>query len=79
MNLLQVVSISGDKVLPFYKNRKVVYVQRKENKKSAQLYGTRLNSLQTFLLMFMGIEPKGIEIIYIDENGKINFQNKPHL
>ena len=59
----------GDKVLPFYKNREVVYVQRKENKTSAQFFGSSLNGIQTFNLMFRGIEPEGIEVIYIDEMG----------
>ena len=57
----------GDKVLPFYRDRAVVYVQRR--KSGAQFLGTRLNSVQSFNLIFIGIEPKGIEVIYIDKMG----------
>ena len=59
----------GDKVLPFYKNREVVYVQREENKTSAKFFGSSLNFVQRFNLMFIGIEPEGIEVIYIDKLG----------
>ncbi len=59
----------GDKVLPFYQNRDVVYVQRKDNGPNVQYFGTRLNSMQIFLLNIFGIEPKGVEVIYIDKLG----------
>ena len=59
----------GDKVLPFYKNREVVYVQREENKTSAEFLGSSLNDVQIFNLLFRGIEPEGIEVIYIDKLG----------
>ncbi len=59
----------GNKVLPFYKNRDVVYVQREENETSAKFFGSSLNDIQVFNLMFRGIEPEGIEVIYIDEMG----------
>ena len=59
----------GNKVLPFYQNRDVVYVQRHEDKISAQYLGTILNYEQRFNLMFRGIEPEGIEVIYIDKLG----------
>ncbi len=66
----------GDKVLPFYKNREVVYVQRIENSTSTRYYGTLLSPLQRFNLNFRGIEPEGIEIIYIDEMGN-QLSDKP--
>lgn len=59
----------GDKVLPFYKNRDVVYVQRKKNMTSAKFFGSSLNDVQKFNLMFRGIEPDGVEVIYIDDMG----------
>ena len=59
----------GDKVLPFYKNREVVYVQRVENSTSTRYYGTLLSPLQRFNLIFRGIEPEEIEVVYIDEMG----------
>ncbi len=58
----------GDKLLPVYRDRAVVYVQRR--KSGAQFLGTRLNAVQSFNLIFIGIEPKGIEVIYIDKMGK---------
>ena len=57
----------GDKVLPFYRDRDVVYVQRHES--GAQYNGVKLTAEQRFNLIFRGIEPEGIEIIYIDELG----------
>ncbi|MDE0484022.1 MAG: hypothetical protein OXI67_15700 [Candidatus Poribacteria bacterium] len=59
----------GDKVLPIYQSRKVVYVRRGEDKFSAQYLGTILNPEQRFNLIFRGIEPEDIEVIYIDEMG----------
>lgn len=57
----------GDKVLPVYRDRAVVYVQRTES--AAEFLGTRLNAEQRFNLIFRGIEPEGIEVIYIDKMG----------
>ena len=59
----------GDKVLPFYQNRDVVYVHRVENSTSTRYYGTLLSPLQRFNLIFRGIEPEEIEVVYIDEMG----------
>lgn len=59
----------GGKVLPFYKDREVVYVQSEKNKISAKFFGSSLNDVQIFNLMFRGIEPESIEVIYIDEMG----------
>ncbi|MCG9126144.1 hypothetical protein JT359_00960 [Candidatus Poribacteria bacterium] len=60
---------AGNKFLPFYRDRAVVYVQRDENKFSAKFLGSSLNNVQRFLLLFLGIEPKNIEVIYIDKMG----------
>lgn len=57
----------ADKVLPIYKNRDVVYVQRYES--AAEFIGKKLTDEQSFNLLFRGIEPEGIEVIYIDELG----------
>ena len=57
----------GDKFLPVYRDRSVVYVQRYES--AAKFLGMRLNDEQRFNLIFRGIEPEGIEVIYIDELG----------
>ena len=59
----------GDKVLPFYQDRDVVYVQRHENDTFVELLGAELNVEQRFNLIFRGIEPEGIEVIYIDKSG----------
>ncbi len=59
----------GDKILPFYQNRDIVYVQRDEDKLSAQYHGAILNHEQRFNLIFRGVEPEGIEVIYIDKMG----------
>jgi hypothetical protein len=68
----------GDKVLPFYKNREVVYVQREENKTSAEFLGSSLNDVQIFNLLFRGIEPEGLRLSTLI-NWAINFQRNPHL
>ena len=57
----------GDKFLPVYRDRTVVYVQRFES--AAKFLGTRLSDAQRFNLFFRGIEPEGVEVIYIDEMG----------
>ena len=57
----------GDKLLPVYRDRDVVYVQG--GGFSAEFLGTSLNAAQCFNLIFRGIEPEGIEVIYIDEKG----------
>ena len=57
----------GDKFLPFYRDRAVVYVQRHDS--GAQYTGTKLNAEQRFNLIFRAVEPEGIEVIYIDELG----------
>ena len=44
-------------------------MQRKENKTSAKFFGSSLNAVQRFNLMFRGIEPEGVEVIYIDGMG----------
>ncbi|MCG9126669.1 hypothetical protein JT359_03610 [Candidatus Poribacteria bacterium] len=59
----------GNKVLPFYKNRDVVYVQHDEDKTATKFFGSTLNYVQRFNLMFRGIEPEKIEVIYIDKRG----------
>ena len=59
----------GDKILPFFQNRDIVYVQRDVDKLSAQYHGAILNHEQRFNLIFRGVEPEGIEVIYIDKMG----------
>lgn len=57
----------GDKVLPLYLNRDVLYVERRET--STMYRGINLTPEQHFNLTFRGIEPEGIEVIYIDGRG----------
>ncbi len=60
----------GDKHLPNYLNREITYVQRNEYGTGAAFIGSSLTDTQQFNLLFRGIEPEGIEIIYIDESGE---------
>lgn len=67
---------AGNKFLPVYQDRDMVYVQRRDSGTAAQFLGMRLNDVQKFNLIFRGIEPKGIEVIYIDEMGN-QLSDKP--
>ena len=63
--------------LPFYVGRTMTYVQRRSDSDYQVLYmGASLTEKQKFDLQFRGIEPEGIEIIYIDEMGK-TLEEKP--
>ena len=64
--------------LPFYAGRKITYVQFEKHAEgfSGAYHGATLTQEQRFNLRFRGIEPEGIEIIYINEMGKI-LEEKP--
>ena len=61
----------GDYFYPFYIDRNITYVQRTERPDgfSTVCYGQSLTDEQRFNLIFRGIEPEGIEIVYIDKVG----------
>lgn len=61
----------GDSFYPFYIDRNITYVKRTERSDgfSAVYYGQSLTDEQRFNLIFRGIEPEGIEIVYIDKSG----------
>lgn len=60
---------SNNSELPLYIGRKMTYVRRISDT-AVSYIGTSLTQKQKFDLSFRGIEPEGIEIIYIDEMGK---------
>ena len=64
--------------LPFYHDRKITYVKRSKSEVSfsSVFMGTPLTEPQKFNLLFKGIEPEGIDIVYVDELGK-RFEEKP--
>lgn len=64
--------------LPFYHDRNITYVKRSKSEVSfsSVFMGTPLTETQKFNLLFKGIEPEGIDIIYVDELGK-RFEEKP--
>lgn len=66
---------NNDIVLPFYVDRKMTYVERSPDY-GAVFMGESLTDTQRFDLLFRGIEPEGIEIIYLDEMGNI-LEEKP--
>lgn len=68
----------NQKHLPFYHDRNITYVKRSKSAVSISsvFMGTPLTDSQKFNLLFRGIEPEGIDIIYVDELGK-RVEDKP--
>ena len=60
--------------LPFYHNRKITYVTRRAT--GATFRGTSLTQEQKFNLVFRGVDPEGIDIVYVDSEGN-RLQEKP--
>ena len=56
-----------DHLLPTYFDKKVVYIERRTA--GATTYGASLTKEQEFNLIFRGIEPEGIDVVYIDAGG----------
>ena len=69
------VGPNKDIVLPFYVDKKMTYVERSPDY-GAVFRGESLTKEQRFNLLFRGVEPEGIEIIYLDEMGSI-LEEKP--
>ena len=61
----------GENFYPFYIDRNITYVKHTERPDGfgAVYYGQSLTDEQRFNLIFRGIEPEGIEIVYIDKLG----------
>lgn len=72
---ITLVGPNKDIVLPFYVDRKMTYVELSPDYGSV-FRGASLTDTQRFNLLFRGIEPEGIEIIYIDGMGNI-LEEKP--
>ena len=75
ISFLGLAGPNNETELPFYVGRKMTYVQRRPGY-SMSYYGASLTKEQQFDLHFRGIEPEGIEIIYLDEMGK-TLEEKP--
>ena len=60
--------------LPFYHDRKITYVTRKTT--GTTFRGTSITQEQRFNLVFRGIEPEGIDIVYVDSEGN-RLEEKP--
>ena len=69
------ITIGDDKnFLPFYHNRKITYVTRRAT--GATFRGTSLTQEQKFNLVFRGVDPEGIDIVYVDSEGN-RLEEKP--
>ena len=75
IHFLGLTGSNNETELPFYVGRKMTYVQRKSGY-NVSSFGASLTEKQRFDLLFRGIEPEGIEIIYLDEMGK-TLEEKP--
>ncbi len=75
IHFLGLAGSNNETELPFYVGRKMTYVQRKSDYRVSYI-GASLTREQQFGLLFRGIEPEGIEIIYLDEMGK-TLEKKP--
>ena len=71
----------GENFYPYYVDRKVTYVQYDKRPRgfSGAYFGQSLTAEQKFNLMFRGVEPEGIEVVYIDKMGNRLGEKPEHV